>query len=349
MVAPGSLILVTGASGFVGKWCVIRALEASYRVRGTVRSADKAARVRETIGRELGEAATARLDLVIADVLDDAGWADAMHDGAAVRHGATVVRPDEPKDPGEVVRPALEGTTRVLRFAHAAGVRRAVLTSSIATVGYGHGQTTGKRVYDESHFTRLEGMRFTWAYCIGKTKAERAAWAYAGEVGMELTTIHPGMSFGPALDSDAGVSIQGVTGLMDGSTPAMPNMGFCVVDVRDVAEMHVAALAKPETIGRRYIAAGRYLWFREVADILRRAYPDRAITAKVIPDWLMRVLARLNGPVRQIINDVGNEKHFDGRAGEAVLGHPYRSAEEATLSAAESAVRLGLLKVRAGR
>ncbi|MDB5506630.1 MAG: NAD-dependent epimerase/dehydratase family protein [Devosia sp.] len=343
------LILVTGASGFVGKWCVVRALEHGYRVRGTIRSAEKAMQVRDTVVALLGEEPASRLELVTADILDDAGWAEAMQGVKAVLHVAAAIRGDEPKDQSVVIRPAVEGTARVMRFAHAAGIGRVVLTSSIATVGYGHGHTTGKRVYDETHFTNLDGIKWKWAYCIGKTQAERAAWEYARANGMELTTIHPGMIFGPALDTDASISLLAVSGLLDGSTPAMPNMGFSVSDVRDVADLHIAALEKPEAAGQRYLATGRYLWFREIADILRPVYPDRNVTQKTVPDWLMRTLAYFGGPIRQIINDIGNEKHFDGSKGEALLGRPFRSAEEATLSAAESVVRLGMLKPKKAR
>jgi nucleoside-diphosphate-sugar epimerase len=162
-----NLILVTGATGYVGKWCVVKLLEKGYRVRGTVRSAAKAAQVRATIAATLQADAASRLELVEADILADAGWAEAMKCVAAVLHTATVVRADEPRDSSIVIRPAIEGTERILRFAHAAGIKRVVLTSSIATVGYGHGHTRGRRTYDESYFTNLDNMRWTWAYCLG--------------------------------------------------------------------------------------------------------------------------------------------------------------------------------------
>lgn len=344
MADTRGLVVVTGASGFVGKWVVVLLLKAGYRVRGTVRGRDKADAVRAAAAREAGDLAALNLELIEADLLSDDNWDKVMAGASAVMHTATLVLATEPRDPAVVVRPAVEGTARVLRFAHAAGVRRVVITSSIATVGYGHGHTSGKRTYDETDFTNLGGLRWRWAYCIGKTNAEQAAWAFARQRGMALTTIHPGMILGPALDADASVSLRAVTGLLDGSTPAMPNMGYSVVDVRDVAAMHIAALEKPRAIGQRYLATSRYLWFREIADILRKAYPDRKITSRTVPDWITRIIGALGGPVRQIVNDIGNEKHFDGRKGEALLGRPYTSAEEATLSAAESAIRLGLVR-----
>jgi len=337
------LVLVTGATGFVGKWTVIRLLQAGYPVRGTIRSMRKAPEVFKSVTAEVGREAASRLELVEADLLDDRGWAEAMRDVTAVMHVAAAIRADEPKDPDLVIRPALEGTERVLKFAHAAGIKRVVLTSSIATVGYGHGHTTGRRVYDETHFTNLDGMKFTWAYCIGKTKAERMAWEFAKANGLELTTIHPGAIIGPALDDDASISVGLVSGLLDGSTPAMPSNGFAIIDVRDVADLHVAALENPATIGERYLATAEYTPFPEVANILRAAYPDRKVTMRTVPDWLIRILARLGGPTRQIINDIGNEKYYDPSKSETLLGRKFISSRDSILATAESVIRLGLV------
>ena len=341
-MAASDLILVTGASGYVGKWCVVKLLERGYRVRGTIRSAAKAAQVRETVARVVGAEAAAHLELVEADILSDANWPDAMNGVTAVMHVATAIRGDEPKDSSIVIRPAVEGTERVLRFAHAAGIKRVILTSSIATVGYGHGQTSGRRVYDETYFTNLDNMRWTWAYCIGKTRAERAAWDYAKANGMELSTIHPGAIIGPALDSDASISVGMVSSLLDGTTPAMPQNGFSIIDVRDVADMHVAALEKPEAIGQRYLATAEYMPFPKVGEVLREAYPDQKITARIVPDWIIRLLAYFGGPIRQIINDIGNEKVFDGAKGERLMGHPYIPAKQTIIDTAESVKALGL-------
>jgi dihydroflavonol-4-reductase len=343
-MAEPQLILVTGASGFVGKWCVVKLLEKGYRVRGTVRSDAKAAQVKDTVTREVGARKAANLELILADILDDKGWPEAMAGVDAVMHVATAIRADEPRDQSIVIRPAIEGTARVLDFAHRAGIKRFILTSSIATVGYGHGQTTGRRVYDETYFTNLEGMRWKWAYCIGKSKAERAAWDFAKANGIALTTIHPGAIIGPALDDDASISIMMVTGLLDGSTPAMPSNGFSIIDVRDVADMHVAALEKDEAAGERYLATAEYVPFPKVADIVRELYPNHKVTSRTVPDWLIRILAYFGGPIRQIINDIGNEKIFDGSKGEALLGHKYIDTRETIKATADSALRLGLVK-----
>jgi dihydroflavonol-4-reductase len=341
-------ILVTGASGFVAKHLIGQLLLAGYRVRGTVRDRTRVVGINAAIG-ELAPGREHYLELVETDLLDDANWAAAMEDVQAVMHVATIIVAEEPKDPSTVIRPAVEGTERVLRFAHAEGIRRVIMTSSIATIGYGHGHDTGIRTYTEADFTDLSNMRHPWAYCIGKTRAEQAAWAYASGKGMALTTIHPGAILGPATDPHTSISLGLVSGLLDGSTPAMPRIGFAISDVRDVAAMHLAALRNPESIGQRYLCTGPYTRFDEVAAILRRAYPDYPVTLKSVSDWMMRLIALMGGPVRQIINDIGNEKHFDGSKGERLLGRPYYTVEDAVLSAAESLIRFNLIKLKPGK
>ena len=341
-MADKDLVLVTGASGFVGKWCVVKLLEKGYRVRGTIRSEAKAKQVRETVSAIVGADAASRLELVTADILDDKGWPEALAGVTAVIHVATAIRGDEPRDQSLVIRPAMEGTARVQRFTDQAGIKRLIITSSIATVGYGHGQTSGTRTYDETHFTNLENMRWPWAYCIGKTKAERAAWAFAKDHGMEVTTIHPGAIIGPALDDDASISVGMVSGLLDSSTPALPSNGFSIIDVRDVADMHVAALEKPEAIGQRYLATAEYMPFPEVAKVVQELYPDRKIVNRAAPDWAIKLVAMFGGPARQIINDIGNVKIFDGRKGEALMGHKYMTARQSIKDTAESVIKFGL-------
>jgi dihydroflavonol-4-reductase len=336
-------ILVTGASGFVAKHVIGQLLNAGYAVRGTVRGQGKVPGIWAAVA-DLAPGCEGQLELVEANLLEDAGWTEAMQGISAVMHVAATIVAVEPKDPDLVVRPAVEGTERVLAFADAAGVKRIIMTSSIATVGYGLGHERGVRRYTEADFTNVDGMRRSWAYCIGKTRAERAAWDFSRLHDMALTTIHPGAILGPATDPETSISLGLVTGLLDGSTPAMARIGFAISDVRDVAAMHLAALQKPESVGQRYLCTGPYMTFEDVANVLRRAYPDYPVTSRVIPDWILRILAALGGPVRQIINDVGNEKHFDGSKGATLLGRPYRSNEEAILGAAESGIRFGLVK-----
>ena len=318
-------VVVTGASGFVGKYVAADLITAGFQVRGTLRDLGKSEAVQQAVASIIGRALSDELELVQADLLIDSNWREVMAGTLAVMHVGTTVLAIEPKDPDEVIRPALEGTERVLRFASVAGVKRIVMTSSLATIGYGLGHTTGKRVYTEQDFTSLETMEHPWAYCVGKTRAERAAWAFAKANGLELTTIHPGAILGPASDLDTSVSLGMVTNLLSGATQAVINTGFAIVDVRDVSAMHIAALNNPASVGERYIAADGFTRFEEVAAILRRHYPDYAITDRVLPDEVLLGMLRSGSSASQIVNDLGNEKHYDGAKGRALLGPPYIS------------------------
>ncbi len=336
-------VLVTGASGFVGRHVVTQLLAKGFTVRGTVRSAEKAASVRETVSHINGPEALDRLDFYIADLLSDDGWASAMKGVGVLFHIATMVYGVEPKNPDDVIRPALEGTERVLRFAKDAGVNRIVMTSSIATIGYGHGKQHGVLHIDETHWTDVEGLKGAWSYSEGKTRAERFAWEFTAQHGIGLTTIHPGMILGPALDVDAGVSIEFVNMCLNGKVPALPPVGFCIVDVRDVAEMHLAAAGDPASIGQRYIAAGPYRTFLQAAAVLADNYPKAKVPNSEIPLWIMKIIGRFDRTVRQIAAEFDCERHFDGSKGAKLMGHDYRPPEEALLSAAESLIEFGII------
>jgi len=341
-----NLVLVTGASGFVGKWTVIELLRAGYSVRGAMRSKEKEESVRQAVVAQLGDGVLYRLTFVKLDLMLDNGWTKAMLKVDAIVHTAAVVTATEPRDPRKVIGPAVDGTERVLRFATLAGVRRIIMTSSIVTIGYGHGLRSGSHIYSETDYTDLKAVKFPSAYCVGKTKAEMAAWAYARNEGLELTTIHPGAILGPALDSHTSASMLMVSGLLDGSTPAIPRCGFSIVDVRDVAALHVAALSHDASIGKRYIAAADYVTFPQLAKFLAASYPDQGITQKTVPDWVIKLLARFGGPSRMIANDIGTEKHYAHDKGEALLGRPFKSAEVAILAAAESLVAVDLVQLK---
>lgn len=343
-MAEQKLVLVTGASGFVGKWTVIELLRAGYKVRGTVRDLAKSPGIHGTIERLVPGLPAGSLEIVKADLLDDAGWAEALAGVSAVMHVATQILPEEPEDQDLVIKPALDGTQRVLRAAADAGIKRVIMTSSVATVGYGHGHKTGVRTYTEKDFTNLDAMEYKWAYCIGKTKAEQFAWEFARRNGIALTTIHPGMIFGPAADEDTSISLGLISKLLNGQIPAVFGNGFAVSDVRDVAALHVAALQKPQAEGERYLATGTYLPFKRVAEILAEAYPEYKVSIQVIPDQVAFEMVKTRPTITQIVNDIGNEKHYNGSKAEGLLGRKFVSEQEAVLSAARSLIELGIVK-----
>ena len=249
-------VLVTGGSGFIGMRCIMQLGEAGYRVRTTVRSLSRETEVREALkqgGSELGE----RLSFVAADLLRDEGWEKAVEGCEYVLHVASPFPLGVPKHEDELIVPARDGALRVLKAARGAHVKRVVLTSSFAAIGYGSQDTS--RAFTEDDWTDPD-ERTIGAYVKSKTIAERAAWDFIKQEGegLELAVVNPVGVFGPLLGPDYSTSIEIVRRLLDGAVPGIPRLSFGIVDVRDVADLHLRAMTRAEASGERFLAvAGR--------------------------------------------------------------------------------------------
>jgi nucleoside-diphosphate-sugar epimerase len=339
------LVLVTGGSGFVGAHCILQLLGAGYRVRTTVRSLTRQADVRAMLkegGAEPGE----RLSFVAADLESDAGWAEAVAGCGFVLHVASPFPPGVPKDDDELVVPAREGALRVLRASRDAGVKRVVMTSSFAAIGYG--QEAQKTPFDETNWTDLNGDGVT-AYVKSKTVAERAAWDFMAREGggLELSVVNPVAVFGPVLGPDYSTSILLVKRMMDGALPGVPQIYFGVVDVRDVADLHLRAMTNPAAKGERFLAvAGDFMSMLEIAQVLtsRMGSAAEKVPTKELPDWMVKMAAVSDREVKQIVPELGKMKNGSNEKARRVLGWAPRSNEECIVAAAESLVRFGLVK-----
>src|SRR5580698_6885278 len=340
----GELVLVTGGSGFIGAQCILQLLGAGYRVRTTVRSLQREADVRAMLkagGDEPGSA----LSFVAADLMSDAGWPEAVADCSFVLHVASPFPASVPKHEDELIVPAREGALRVLRAARNAGVKRVVLTSSFAAIGYGS-RFTG-RPFTEEDWTDPNGD--VGAYVKSKTLAERAAWDFAAREGgaLELSVVNPVGVFGPVLGPDYSTSIQIVQRLLEGTIPGCPRLSFGVVDVRDVADLHLRAMTSPAARGERFLAvAGNFMTIQEIAKILkaRMGAAAKRVPTRELPDWLVRLAAVRDRAVQQILPELGKRKNATNEKAKRVLGWAPRSNEESIVATAESLVRLGLLK-----
>ncbi|MDR3687485.1 MAG: aldehyde reductase [Coriobacteriia bacterium] len=341
----GELVLVTGGSGFIGAHCILRLLEDGYRVRTTVRSLRREPDVRAMLkvgGAEPGDA----LGFFTADLTADAGWPEAVAGCDFVLHVASPFPLGAPKHEDDLIIPAREGALRALRASRDAGVKRVVLTSSFAAIGYGHGEMT--RPFTEEDWTNpaAEGVS---AYVKSKTLAEHAAWQFAESegAGLELAVVNPVGVLGPVLGPDLSTSIHLVSQLMDGSVPGMPRMVFNVVDVRDVADLHLRAMTNPAAAGERFLAvAGDPIGLRDVAELLRREMGDdaRRVPRGGLPDWVVRLAGMFSGTAAQAASELGKPKPASNEKARRVLGWQPRSNEEAILATAESLVRLGLVR-----
>ena len=341
----GELVLVTGGSGFIATHCILQLLAAGHRVRATVRSLQREAEVRATL-KAAGTDAGDRLAFFAADLTADAGWAEAVAGCDAVLHVASPFPLAVPRHEDELIVPAREGALRVLRAARDAGVRRVVQTSSFAAIGYGHPPMA--RAFNEHDWTQVDGPGLT-AYAKSKTLAERAAWDFMAREGgsMELAVVNPVGVFGPVLGADFSTSIELVKRMMDGALPALPRITFGVVDVRDVADLHLKAMTSPDAAGERFLAvAGDFLSLRDIALVLKRRLGDKArrVPTRELPDWLLRVVALADKSVGQIVPELGKPKNAVNDKACRMLGWSPRPAEEALVATAESLVRLGLLR-----
>lgn len=337
------LVLVTGGTGFIAQHCILALLARGHRVRTTVRSREREAEVRANLragGAEPGD----RLVFVEADLTADAGWAQAAAGCRYVLHGASPTPSGDQVREEDWIVPAVDGNLRVLRAARDAGVRRVVLTSAFGAVGIGHGPMT--RPFDETDWTDLSGH--VWPYQKSKTLAERAAWDFVAREGrgLELSAVNPVAVLGPALGADTSHSIQLVKRLLDGQ-PGSPKVNTGIVDVRDVADLHVRAMTNPAAAGERFIAtAGESLWLVEIAKVLRRRMGVAAgrVSTRALPNWFVRLLARRNPAMGGIVPLLGLNLNATGEKARRVLGWSPRSSEEAIVAAAESLVRLGLVR-----
>ena len=340
-----SQVLVTGITGFIGSHVAIALLRQGYRVRGTLRSRARADEIRAIIAANLDSDPGDRLTFAEAELMSDAGWAAAMDGCTAVLHVASPVPTKPVDDPDEVIRPAREGTLRVLRAAVGAGVTRVVLTSSTAAIAYGHGGKPG-RPYTEADWSNVDGPDIG-VYETSKTLAEQAAWAFqkAEAPQLELVTVNPGAVLGPVLERDYGASAEIVRKLMSGEFPGCPAIGWPIVDVRDVASMQVAALERPEAAGERFICASEFLWMKEIAQILKREMPveSRKVSTRSLPGFMVRLVAIFDRTARVVLHELGTRKDATSEKAQRILGWTPRPAAEAVVATAQSLVRHGVV------
>jgi nucleoside-diphosphate-sugar epimerase len=343
LLSPARPVLVTGASGYIGLHCVRELLARGARVRGTLRTPAREAGLRAALARHVD--AEDRLSFVRADLASDAGWAEAVAGCGGVLHVASPLPSALPKHEDELIVPAREGTLRVLRAAVAAGVERVVLTSSLAAVIYGHVRD-GSRRFDENDWSKVEGIP---PYEKSKTLAERAAWEFVKSLEpprrLELAAINPGLVLGPVLEKDTSTSVEAVRKLMAREFPGCPRLGWNVVDVRDVASAHVAALTTPEAAGQRFCCAADFAWMRDMAEILNRHFAARGyrVATRRLPDFLVRGVALFDKTARVAIGDLGLHQEVSNERIQRVLGWKPRPLEETIVATGESLIEMGIV------
>ena len=274
------MLLVTGGSGYLATHLIARLLRDGQEVRTTVRSTTaRSAEVRAAVRR--GGADDAGLEIVEADLMSDDGWSAAVAGCSEVHHVASPIPLTQPEDPDELIVPAREGTLRVLRAARDAGARRVVLTSSFAAVGYTP-KPSAEFTEDDWTDPATPGLA---PYPRSKAIAERAAWELMRGADTELVVVNPTAIFGPTLTTDLRSSTQLIKLMLDGTMTVAPRARFGVVDVRDVADLHVRAMAAPDAAGKRFLAVANdpTVSFLEIAQILGPPAPTEEAPGPDLP------------------------------------------------------------------
>jgi nucleoside-diphosphate-sugar epimerase len=342
--AMDGVVLVTGGSGFIGGWCVIGLLQQGYRVRTTVRDLGKEAAVRAAIGKVVDPGD--RLSFHAADLMADAGWDEAAAGCDYVLHVASPLGVAEPKDPDELITPAREGAKRAVNAAIKAGAKRIVLTSSVAATSKGE-DAGDDWMADEGCWTDASDKR-VGAYAQSKTLAERAAWdLISGQGGAtSLATVNPTLVLGPVLSRDYSDSVQVVERLLSGRVPGLPRLGFNIVDVRDVADLHIRAMTDPAAAGQRFIAAGRFAWMADIAEVLRKNL-SKAEAAKVptrkVPDMVVRMAGMVDKDLGSVVNRLGQKHDFTSAKAQNQLGWRPRPMAETVVDCAKSLIAEGIV------
>jgi nucleoside-diphosphate-sugar epimerase len=331
-------VLVTGGTGFIGSHAILQLLSAGHQVRTTLRNLKREDDVRAMLKRG-GVEPNGRLSFVGADLDSDAGWPEAVAGCEYVLHVASPFPANVPAHEDELIVPAREGALSVLRASREAGVKRVVLTSSFAAIGYG--QEPRPLPFDETSWTDIRGN--VSAYVKSKTLAERAAWQFVADEGggLELAVVNPVAVFGPVLGPQLSASVQVVQGM-----PGCPRLYFGVVDVRDVVDLHIRAMMHPAAKGERFLAvAGDFMPLVAIARVLRTRMGARAkrVPTRQLPDWLLRIAALRNPMVKQILPELGKAKNATNEKARRLLGWAPRPSEDSIVATAESLATLGLL------
>lgn len=319
-----------------------------HKVHTTVRTLDRERGVRALLAQGAYSGSDQRVRFFAADLESDKGWPQAVAGCEYVLHVASPFPATLPRDEAELIGPAREGALRVLRAARDAGVRRVVLTSSFAAIGYGRDEQ--KEAFTETSWTNLEGNGVL-AYHKSKTVAEMAAWKFIASEGngMELAVVNPVAIFGPLLGPDFSTSVILIKRLMEGVVPGCPQGCFGVVDVRDVADLHMRAMIDPAANGERFIAAaGNFMTVSDIARALKEQMGDvaRRVPTRRLPNWLVRLSAAFDPSVKLFLPDLGKQKNATNEKARRVLGWTPRSNQEAVVATATSLIQLGLLQSR---
>jgi len=337
-------VLLTGVTGFLGSHTTIQLLNKGYQVLGTMRNLERANAIRKVIAAHTRN--IDRLTFAQADLTHSVDWEEHLEGVTYVQHIASPFPRTLPKRAEDLIRPAVDGTMAILQASAKKGIKRVVVTSSSGAIVYGKPKGAESGTYNENHWTDPTNYRDTTPYFRSKTLAERAAWEFIKEdtSGLELSTVCPGAILGPVLEKDFGTSANMVIKQLDGSVPAIPKIGFDIVDVRRVADLLIRAMEQPAAANQRYAGSAGFASFTDIADTLRKAYPERSFPKRELPNFAVRLFSNIDASLKPILIDLGLERRVDNSKAVRQLDWDPGTPEEAIRSCAESVLALGIVK-----
>ena len=334
-------VLVTGGTGFIGLHCLQQLLDKGYKVRTTIRSESRKQEVLEAMKKHSSNCEN--LEFYIADLLKDDGWKEAVEGSKYVLHVASPFFLGEPENEDVFIKPAVEGTLRVLKACADTDVQKVVLTSSFAAVGYGHPRE--KEVYTEEDWSSVDGE--ISAYAKSKTLAEKAAWEFVENLEeskkFDLTVINPVAVTGPMLTSDIGSSNDFLLKLISGSMPACPKIHMGYIDVRDVAKAHIFSMTEEKTNGERIIVSENEMFFAEVGKTLNEAGFKKSPT-KELPNFLVKIMSFFVGELKTLLSALDRKGDIDKTKAERFFNWEYISTEQSVTETAQQLQEMGLTK-----
>ncbi len=339
-------VLVTGGNGFLAMHIILQLLKKGYKVKASLRSLKSKEKVLETL-KANGINSFENLSFVEAELLSDHNWKEAMQDCKFVLSVASPVFLDKPKDETEAIRPAVEGIQRILKFAIEANVKRVVMTSNFGAVGFS--QTDKIRETTEADWTdtTVNGLS---VYEKSKTLSEKAAWEFIKNEGhgLEFATINPVAILGPSMNEHVTGSFNILLNMLDGSMKAIPNIPLNIVDVRDVADLHIRAMENISANGQRFIAtANGQISMQEIAKLIRNSKPifTSNVSTRKVPNLVLKIASIFNEKAKEGSLLLRMNRNVSNRKAKNMLGwEPLRTQEDAILAALESIIKFNLIK-----
>jgi dihydroflavonol-4-reductase len=340
-------VLLTGASGYIGKHITLQLLKDGYTVVASVRALAKGEEVKAAVSSHLPKNfdLAKNLRFVELDLEKDAGWDKALKGIDVLMHTASPFPIASPKDENDLIRPAVEGTLRALTAAHKAGVKRVILTSSVAAVD-GNDLPAGKTAIDETMWTDVNHPKGSAAYTKSKTLAEQAAWEYikSSAPEIELTTINPALVVGAPLDNQFGSSVSIIERILKASDPLLPDVAFSLVDVKDVAAMHVNAINIDASKNKRFLASAETMSFIEIAKVIKGQYPNRKVNMTKAPNFIIRLLGLFDGDIKRVVPILGQRILINNDQAKKVLKIKFIPAKQSILETADYLIKNGFVK-----